>query len=136
MEEQTVLTLPVVCTRGMVVFPENHLTLDVGRPVSLKALQLSTNEHDNNIIFVSQINPLEDNPSFDDVYHIGTLCKIERKVRRDSSGTIKLTVRGAKRVELTNFELHQGSLYSTVKIIENHDNHLDSTVSKMVDLLK
>ncbi|HIX82152.1 MULTISPECIES: endopeptidase La [unclassified Thomasclavelia] len=119
MEEQTVLTLPVVCTRGMVVFPENHLTLDVGRPVSLKALQLSTNEHDNNIIFVSQINPLEDNPSFDDVYHIGTLCKIERKVRRDSSGTIKLTVRGAKRVELTNFELHQGSLYSTVKIIED-----------------
>ncbi|WP_294578164.1 endopeptidase La [uncultured Thomasclavelia sp.] len=119
MDEQTVLTLPVVCTRGMVVFPENHLTLDVGRPVSLKALQLSTNEHDNNIIFVSQINPLEDNPSFDDVYHVGTLCKIERKVRRDSSGTIKLTVLGAKRVELTNFELHQGSLYSTVKIIED-----------------
>ena len=25
---------------------------------------------------------------------------------------------------------------ATVKIIENHDNHLDSTVSKMVDLLK
>ena len=70
MNEQTVLTLPVVCTRGMIVFPENKLTLDVGRPVSLKALELSTREHDNNIIFVSQINPLVDNPSFDDVYHI------------------------------------------------------------------
>ena len=52
MNEQTVLTLPVVCTRGMIVFPENRLTLDVGRPVSLKALELSANEHDNNIIFV------------------------------------------------------------------------------------
>ena len=111
MNEQTVLTLPVVCTRGMIVFPENRLTLDVGRPVSLKALELSANEHDNNIIFVSQINPLVDNPSFDDVFHIGTLCKIDRKVRRDSSGTIKLTVLGAKRVRLTNFEEQQGSIY-------------------------
>lgn len=100
MNEQTVLNLPVVCTRGMVVFPENKLTLDVGRPMSLKALELSSNEHDNNIVFVSQVNPLTDNPSFDDVYHIGTICKIDRKVRRDSAGTVKLTVLGVKRVRL------------------------------------
>ena len=119
MNEQTVLTLPVVCTRGMLVFPENRLTLDVGRPVSLKALELSADEHDNNIVFVSQLNPTLDNPSFDDVFHIGTLCKIERKVRRDSSGTVKLTVLGAKRVRLTNFNEQQGSIYSTVEILED-----------------
>jgi len=117
--EQTVLTLPVVCTRGMIVFPENKLTLDVGRPVSLKALELSTREHDNNIIFVSQINPLVDNPSFDDVYHIGTICKIDRKVRRDSSGTIKLTVIGAKRIKLENFIEKEGAIYSTVTVLED-----------------
>ena len=119
MNEQTVLNLPVVCTRGMVVFPENKLTLDVGRPVSLKALELSTKEHDNNIIFVSQINPLVDNPSFDDVYHIGTVCKIDRKVRRDSSGTIKLTVIGAKRIKLENFVEKEGTIYSTATILED-----------------
>ncbi len=117
MNEQTVLTLPVVCTRGMIVFPENKLTLDVGRPV--KALELSTREHDNNIIFVSQINPLVDNPSFDDVYHIGTICKIDRKVRRDSSGTIKLTVIGAKRIKLENFIEKEGAIYSTVTVLED-----------------
>lgn len=119
MSEQTVLTLPVVCTRGMVVFPENKLTLDVGRPVSLKALELSNREHDNNIIFVSQINPLVDNPSFDDVYHVGTICKIDRKVRRDSSGTIKLTVIGTKRIKLENFIEREGTIYSTVVILED-----------------
>ncbi|WP_455682131.1 endopeptidase La [Thomasclavelia sp.] len=119
MNEQTVLTLPVVCTRGMIVFPENKLTLDVGRPVSLKALELSTREHDNNIIFVSQINPLVDNPSFDDVYHIGTICKIDRKVRRDSSGTIKLTVIGAKRIKLENFVEKEGTIYSTATVLED-----------------
>ncbi len=106
-------------TRGMIVFPENKLTLDVGRPVSLKALELSTREHDNNIIFVSQINPLVDNPSFDDVYHIGTICKIDRKVRRGSSGTIKLTVIGAKRIKLENFIEKEGAIYSTVTVLED-----------------
>ena len=119
MHEQTVLNLPVVCTRGMVVFPENKLTLDVGRPMSLKALDLSTKEHDNNIIFVSQINPLVDNPSFDDVYHIGTVCKIDRKVRRDSSGTVKLTVVGAKRIKLENFIEKEGTVYATATILED-----------------
>ena len=118
MNEQTVLNLPVVCTRGMVVFPENKLTLDVGRPMSLKALELSSNEHDNNIVFVSQVNPLTDNPSFDDVYHIGTICKIDRKVRRDSAGTVKLTVLGTKRVRLDNFIEQNGAIYSQVTILE------------------
>ena len=40
MSESTLLTLPVVCTRGMIVFPGNRLSLDVGRPLSLKALEL------------------------------------------------------------------------------------------------
>ena len=119
MNEQTVLNLPVVCTRGMVVFPENKLTLDVGRPMSLKALELSSNEHDNNVVFVSQVNPLTDNPSFDDVYHIGTICKIDRKVRRDSAGTVKLTVLGTKRVRLDNFVEQNGAIYSQVTILED-----------------
>ena len=119
MNEQTVLNLPVVCTRGMVVFPENKLTLDVGRPMSLKALELSSNVHDNNVVFVSQVNPLTDNPSFDDVYHIGTICKIDRKVRRDSAGTVKLTVLGTKRVRLDNFVEQNGAIYSQVTILED-----------------
>ena len=57
MSESTLLTLPVVCTRGMIVFPGNRLSLDVGRPLSLKALELSSRDFDNNILFVSQINP-------------------------------------------------------------------------------
>ena len=44
MSESTLLTLPVVCTRGMIVFPGNRLSLDVGRPLSLKALELSSRD--------------------------------------------------------------------------------------------
>ena len=119
MSESTLLTLPVVCTRGMIVFPGNRLSLDVGRPLSLKALELSSRDFDNNILFVSQINPIVDDPKYDDVYHVGTLCKIEKKIRRDSAGTIKLTVTGEKRVALRDFKIEDGSIFSTAEVLED-----------------
>ena len=119
MSESTLLTLPVVCTRGMIVFPGNRLSLDVGRPLSLKALELSSRDFDNNILFVSQINPIVDDPKYDDVYHVGTLCKIEKKIRRDSAGTIKLTVTGEKRVYLQNFKIEEDSIFSTAEVLED-----------------
>jgi ATP-dependent Lon protease len=119
MSENTVLTLPVICTRGMLVFPENRLTLDVGRPVSLKAIDLAMEQYDNNIVFVSQIDPVIDHPTFNDVYHVGTICKVDKKIRRDSAGTIKLTVIGEKRVSLTSLEERDGAIFSTVEIVED-----------------
>lgn len=129
MSENTVLTLPVICTRGMLVFPENRLTLDVGRPVSLKAIDLAMEQYDNNIVFVSQIDPVTDHPTFDDVYHVGTICKVDKKIRRDSAGTVKLTVIGQKRVSLTSFEERDGSIFSTVQFLEDLDGDKNEEVA-------
>lgn len=129
MSENTVLTLPVICTRGMLVFPENRLTLDVGRPVSLKAIDLAMEQYDNNIIFVSQIDPVTDHPIFDDIYHVGTICKVDKKIRRDSAGTVKLTVIGEKRVRLTSFEERDGSVFSTVEFLEDVDGDKNEEVA-------
>ena len=77
--ETTFLELPVICTRGMLVFPGNRLSLDVGRPKSLNAINDGNNLYDKNVVFVSQINPLDEDPNYDGVYHVGTLCKIQKK---------------------------------------------------------
>ena len=90
MSESTLLTLPVVCTRGMIVFPGNRLSLDVGRPLSLKALELSSRDFDNNILFVSQINMIVDDQKYDDVDHVGTFCKNAKKIRRDKEFIFKI----------------------------------------------
>ena len=52
--------LPVICTRGMLVFPGHELSLDVGRTFSLNAMDLAVSQHDSNIVLVSQIHPLEE----------------------------------------------------------------------------
>ena len=57
-EMDIVVELPVICTRGMIVFPEREISLDVGREFSLKAIDQSVNYFDENIVFISQKNPL------------------------------------------------------------------------------
>ena len=120
MEElDMILDLPVICTRGMVVFPDHELSLDVGRPLSLKAIDNSVTLHDENIVLISQVNPMDEKNDFDHVYHFGTLCKVKRRIKKDNHGTIKLTVKGVQRVELLSLNENLGSLYGKVKYLND-----------------
>lgn len=116
---QTNLVLPVICTRGMIVFPNNDLTLDVGRTKSLKAIEDAADIYDGNIVFVSQKDPAIEDPTFDQLFEIGTLCKIKKKIRRDSAGTIKLTVTGVDRVKLESLDEVKDTLYAKVTPLQD-----------------
>ena len=118
-ELNIVIDLPVVCTRGMIVFPRHEVSLDVGRDFSLKAVEQGVSQHDENIVFISQINPLDDQTDFEHVYHYGTLCKIKRRVKRDNHGTIKLTVEGEKRVQILDITEKDGCLYAKTKYLDD-----------------
>lgn len=111
--------LPVICTRGMLVFPGHELSLDVGRTFSLNAMDLAVSQHDSNIVLVSQIHPLEEEINFDMVYHHATLCKITKRIKKDNHGTIKLTVVGEKRVELESFYTEGECYYAKVRYLED-----------------
>ncbi|WP_249029845.1 endopeptidase La [Tannockella kyphosi] len=116
---ESMISLPLVCTRGMLVFPGNRLTIDVGRPVSLKAVEAAIAQYDNHIIFTSQVNAMDDDPSFEGVYHVATLCKVEKRIRRDSAGTIKLTVLGEKRLRLKSYDDSLGYILSSAEVMED-----------------
>lgn len=113
------MELPVLCTRGMLVFPGHETSIDVGRSFSLEAIDLAVNEYNNSIIFVSQIHPMEEELNFDMVYHYGTLCTVNRRVKKDNHGTIRLTVTAQKRVELLSFYEKNGSYFSNVKVLDD-----------------
>lgn len=111
--------LPVICTRGMLVFPGHELSLDVGRTFSLNAMDLAVSQHDSNIVLVSQIHPLEEEINFDMVYRHATLCKITKRIKKDNHGTIKLTVVGEKRVELESLYTERECYYAKVRYLED-----------------
>ena len=71
-----VLTLPLLITRSLVVFPGNQQLIEAGRDFSISAVNASKNECDSLILVTSQKSFNVEQPTQDDVYEIGVLCHI------------------------------------------------------------
>lgn len=89
---------PLICTRGVILFPDQEIVIDVGREQSLKAIENAQDNYDNQIVMFSQINMERENPLADDIYKVGTLCEI-RHVRRFDK-FLRVKFKGLERVEL------------------------------------
>ena len=118
-ELNNIIELPVICTRGMIVFPGHEISLDVGRPFSLNAIEKGMNEFDESVVFVSQINPLDEATDYQSVYHTGTLSKIKRRIKRDNHGTIKLTAEGVNRVTILDIVNKDECLFAKCAVLED-----------------
>ena len=95
-------TYPIICTRGVNVFPGQELVIDVGRANSLKAVENAQDNYNDRICMFTQSNLNVDNPGGDDIYHVGTLCEI-RHIRRFEK-FLRIKFRGIERVRLEKFE--------------------------------
>ena len=100
-----------------------------GRPISLNAIQDSNINHNDHVILVSQIKPLDEETNFDTIYHYGTLCKMKRRIKRDNHGTIKLTVEGISRVVLNSLELKNDCLISSYSLLEDINGDLNEELA-------
>lgn len=98
-EKKEVVVAPLIITRGLVTFPGCPATIEAARTPTLAALEL-TKDFDNNILIVSQIDPTIDNPTKDDIYMVGTFCRVisvtplkdYTRVRVDPRFRVKLTL--------------------------------------------
>ena len=64
--------LPLLPLRDVVVFPHMVIPLFVGRPKSIKALEMAM-ESGKNILLVAQKSAAKDEPEPEDLYRIGCL---------------------------------------------------------------
>ena len=48
------IRVPLVCTRGVIVFPQQEVIIDVGRSKSVHAVEDAQNAFDSNEVLVSQ----------------------------------------------------------------------------------
>ena len=89
---------PLLCTRGAVVFPMQDLAVEVGRQVSIDSVNYA-NAYNTNIVLVSQKDLTVDVPGPDDVYNIGTVCRIKTSRERDDH--LKVIFSGLTRCRIT-----------------------------------
>jgi ATP-dependent Lon protease len=95
------VTLPLLPLRDVVVFPHMVIPLFVGRPKSIKALELAM-ETGKHILLVAQKSAAKDEPSFDDLYEVGAIASILQMLKLPD-GTVKVLVEGNLRIAVQEF---------------------------------
>ncbi len=95
MGDTTVIELPLLPLRDVVVYPHMVLPLFVGREKSIDALEEAM-ATDKQVLLVAQRNASDDNPGVDDIYQVGTVSNILQLLKLPD-GTIKVLVEGGYR---------------------------------------
>ena len=75
-ESKTIVRAPLVCTRGVIVFPNQEVIIDVGRERSMRAVEDARQQFDRRVVLVSQKDLTIEDPEVSDLYSVGSLCEI------------------------------------------------------------
>ena len=89
-------SLPMMALRGLTVFPGMMLTFEVERSMSIAALNMAMSD-DQIIYLVPQKDIATDIPTPDDVYVVGTVCRIKQMMKQPGTKTIRVMAEGIER---------------------------------------
>lgn len=112
--------LPVLPLRGLTAFPEMLIHFDVGRTMSIKALEVAMRE-EQQIFLTAQKDLKTDVPGPDDLYDIGTISVI-KQILRLPGDNIRVLVEGKQRACALRYEQEGGDrgwLRAAVQIMED-----------------
>ena len=93
------LAYPLLPLRDVVVFPHMVIPLFVGRPKSIKALEVAM-ESGKHILLVAQKSAAKDDPNPEDLYDTGCVATVLQMLKLPD-GTVKVLVEGLHRALLT-----------------------------------
>ena len=109
-------TIPLIPLRGLTVFPNVVVHFDVGREKSTAAIEQAMLD-EQEVFLVGQKNSVVEEPNQDEIYSIGTICKI-KQILKMSDNTIRVLVEGQERGKI-------------VKYIEDEEDYIKVSVQKL-----
>lgn len=124
--------VPILALRESVVFPQSLMPLSVGRAISLQAVEEAM-AGKKTLGTLMQIDPLVDEPGPEDLYSVGTLCRIVR-VMKYPNETMMVLVQGLTRFRVVEFTQQRPHLAARIEVIEPHieqDVALEAIVKNM-----
>jgi len=94
--------LPVILLRGIVLLPNNDIRLEFDNDISKNIIDIAELFHDNNILVVSQNDPLEESPNIKELPKIGVVSKISHKMELPN-GKTRIIITGIKRARIHEY---------------------------------
>ena len=116
MSSMTILTLPILPLRDIVVFPHRIVPLFVGREKSVAALEAAMGE-DKQLFLVAQLDPGEDDPDRDALYDLGVVASAMQLLKLPD-GTVRVLVEGAQRARLLSLGEEKGHGVAEVELVD------------------
>ncbi len=118
--EATIRQLPVLPLRGLTAFPEMLIHFDVGRIMSIKALESAMK--DGQMIFLTAQKDLKtDIPESTGLFEVGTVCKV-KQILRMPGDNIRVLVEGQMRGCASEFiEGGDHCLFARVELLEDEE---------------
>lgn len=116
------LNIPVIATRGVVIFPQQDILIEVGREKSMNAIEESQNYFNNQVFVVSQKDIMVDEPHEEDLYTVGTIATLRRVKSKD--GFLRVTFGGLQRAKVLHLSEDSRMLFA--KVIPLDDVRQDS----------
>jgi len=123
----TPMDLPLLPLRDVVVFPHMVIPLFVGRPKSIKALELAM-EGDRRIMLVAQKSAGKDEPQVSDLFDVGCIATILQMLKLPD-GTVKVLVEGQQRADMT--EVDDGETHFTATVAPVPPSEEDGKTSEI-----
>ena len=117
MNKENWTRVPVVCTRGIVVFPGQDVMIEVGRQKSINAVNEAAASYDSKVWIVCQNDIMVDSPTEANLYKVGTLSTI--KIVRRKEGFMRVTFSGVQRATLKNLDDTSAIMMADVEPMED-----------------
>ena len=115
--ERTTLNIPVIALRGLTVFPDLTLSFDVEREISIYALDSAMESDERAIFLVTQREISTTAPTEDDLYSVGTICRI-LQILKTSETSVRVIVEGRQRARIHRLWQNKPFLQANVELLE------------------
>ncbi|MDZ4132277.1 MAG: endopeptidase La, partial [Dethiobacteria bacterium] len=125
--------LSVLPLRGVLVFPNRVLHLDVGRERSITALEKAMLDN-SQILLVTQKDAKIDEPGLEDLYAVGTVARIKQMIKLPG-GTIRVLVEGLTRAKVVELFTEELQLEAEAEIIEDETKKTAEVEAQMRSVL-
>jgi ATP-dependent Lon protease len=109
------VTLPLIALRGVVGFPAVQLSIEIARPISLKAFTAAATMNDAKILLVAQKDISVEDPSEKDLYKTGVLAEIKHVVK-NPQGTLSVIFEGIARAKISSVNNASGFLTAEASV--------------------
>ena len=116
--------LPVLALRGLAIFPDQTVHFDVGRAKSVKALE-DAMKRDQNIMLVPQRDIVENDPSLEGLYTIGTVAKV-KQILHAQGENLRVLVTGICRARIQELTQEEPFLAGVIQSVPETEI-MDST---------